>query len=182
MKHLERLLQCQNIAFSYKENHVRYWLSFSFSSFATEKLAPRCFPHIVNLACKAVLTSITNMEYASEQATEYVLEGMPADSVMNVIDRDPIATLRSLIRTVCIWCWRGFERYLTYQQIRSSSLRRHAFSTIVKALNDCDYQLLRDMDVCWSSTLLMIDCGLFLKQVNVETFITVIYTLCFFPP
>ena len=182
MKHLEQLLQCQNIAFSYKENHVRYWLSFSFSSFATEKLAPRCFPHIVNLACKAVLTSITNMEYTSKQATEYVLEGMPADSVMNAIDHDPIATLQSLIQMVCIWCWRGFERYLTYQQICSSSLHHHVFSTIVKVLKDCDYQLLWDMDVHWSSTLLMINCGLFLKQVNVETFITVIYTLCFFPP
>ena len=42
------------------------------------------------------------MEYMSEQATDYVPEGMPADSVMNVIDRDLIATLRSLIRTVCI--------------------------------------------------------------------------------
>ena len=71
------------------------------------------------------------------------------------------------------WYLRGLSyQYLTYQQIRASSLRRHAFSNIVKALKECDYQLLRDMDVCWSSTLLMIDCGLFLKQVRVETFIT----------
>ena len=42
------------------------------------------------------------MEYTSEQATEYVPEGMPADSVMNVIDHNPIATLWSLIWTVCI--------------------------------------------------------------------------------
>ena len=89
------------IEFSYKENHVRYRLSLAFSPFITEKLAPRCFPHIVNLACKAVLISITKMEYMLEQATDYVPEGMLADSVMNAIDCDPIATLWSLICMVC---------------------------------------------------------------------------------
>lgn len=54
----------------------------------------------MNLACKAVLTLITKMEYASEQATDYVPGGVPAVSVMEAIDRDPIATMRSLIRTV----------------------------------------------------------------------------------
>jgi hypothetical protein len=49
----------------------------------------RCFPHIVNLACKAVLSAITSLEYAAENAVD-----------SNPDDQDVIATLRTLIRSV----------------------------------------------------------------------------------
>ena len=54
----------------------------------------------MNLACKAVLASITEMKYASEQAVDYVPGGAPASSIIDAIDHDPIATVWSLIRTV----------------------------------------------------------------------------------
>ena len=54
----------------------------------------------MNLACKAVLASITEMKYALEQAADYVPGGAPASSIIDAIDHDPIATVRSLIRTV----------------------------------------------------------------------------------
>ncbi|KAH6871731.1 hypothetical protein BKA70DRAFT_1130625, partial [Coprinopsis sp. MPI-PUGE-AT-0042] len=89
----------------------------------------RCFPHIVNLACKAVLAEITNTDYANiDEAT-----------FLNAVDHDPIATLRALIRA-----------------IRSSSLHRQQFSLIAQQLCDLELELVRDVDARWSSTFLMI--------------------------
>ncbi|KAF7372180.1 HAT family dimerization domain-containing protein [Mycena venus] len=65
---------------------------------------------------------------------------------MDAIERDPIATLRAIVR-----------------QIRTSSLRRQFFSDILKSLKLKDLELLRDVVTRWSSTLLMIDRGLLLR-------------------
>ncbi|KAJ7772193.1 hypothetical protein B0H16DRAFT_1512590 [Mycena metata] len=65
---------------------------------------------------------------------------------MDALERDPIATLRVIVR-----------------QIRSSSLRRQFFSEILKALKLKDLELLRDVVTRWSSTLLMIERGLLLR-------------------
>lgn len=56
----------------------------------------RCFPHIVNLACKAVLSAITNLDYAKEPTTPE-----EQTSSLNEVAGDPIATIRALIRVVC---------------------------------------------------------------------------------
>jgi hypothetical protein len=47
-----------------------------------------CFPHVVNLACKAVLAAITNMDFAAEDAEDYDPSGASLDH---------IATLRTLV-------------------------------------------------------------------------------------
>ena len=47
-------------------------------------------------------------------------------------------------------------------KIRASSIRRQYFSEALAALKMKDYQLLRDVDTRWSSTLLMIDRALLL--------------------
>lgn len=57
------------------------------------KIYDRCFPHIVNLAVQAVLNSITNMEYANEDADLVFPQWSPT--------RDVIALLRALINKVC---------------------------------------------------------------------------------
>ena len=55
----------------------------------------RCFPHVVNLACQAVLAALTNLDYAREpQTSEEQI------SFLEAVDKDPIATLRALIRVV----------------------------------------------------------------------------------
>jgi hypothetical protein len=59
--------------------------------------AYRCFPHIVNLACKAVLAAITNLDYVAETAEDFY-----PSNFLEGLDRDPIATVRSLICAVCI--------------------------------------------------------------------------------
>ncbi|EPQ49932.1 hypothetical protein GLOTRDRAFT_67196, partial [Gloeophyllum trabeum ATCC 11539] len=105
----------------------------------------RCFPHIINLACKAVLGAMTNMEYASNEAADFIPQG-------NI--RDPIASARTLVRT-----------------IRASSIRRQYFAEVQKALQQRDLQLLRDVDTRWSSTLLMIERVLLLREA-IEKFLS----------
>jgi hypothetical protein len=56
----------------------------------------RCFPHIVNLACKAVLAVLTNVVYLDDSQPGY----MEYDASVPY-DRDVIATIRSFISTVC---------------------------------------------------------------------------------
>ncbi|KAJ7358519.1 hypothetical protein DFH08DRAFT_686901, partial [Mycena albidolilacea] len=98
----------------------------------------RCFPHIVNLACKAVLGAITDMDFAASGAADFVPD--PAGEVPTFIDaiaRDPI---------------------------HASSLRRQYFSEVLKALQQKDLQLLRDVDTRWSSTLIMMDRAILLRE------------------
>ncbi|KAH6906344.1 hypothetical protein BKA70DRAFT_1105770, partial [Coprinopsis sp. MPI-PUGE-AT-0042] len=92
-----------------------------------------CFPHIVNLACKAVLAKITNMDFAKESE----LGSNP--TFLDDLEHDPVATLRGLIRS-----------------IHSSSLRRQDFAVLEKQLCKLEVELIRDVDTRWSSTLLMI--------------------------
>ena len=61
----------------------------------------RCFPHIVNLGCKAVLNSITDLDYAAEDVEEYISEDNYSHGVLPHLKKDPVATLRSLINAVC---------------------------------------------------------------------------------
>ncbi|KAH7904017.1 hypothetical protein BJ138DRAFT_1019726, partial [Hygrophoropsis aurantiaca] len=112
-----------------------------------------CFPHIVNLACKAVLSAITNINFAKDNAANFVPGGPPPDDFLAAVNRDPIATVRTVGRV-----------------IRASSIRRQYFSAILSALKQKDLQLLRDVDVRWSSTLLMIECAILLCAVCAVAF------------
>jgi hypothetical protein len=55
----------------------------------------RCFPHIVNLACKAVLGVLTNPKYIDDMQQDYE-DYNPSGG----IDRDIIATVRGLVSSV----------------------------------------------------------------------------------
>lgn len=125
-------------------------------------LYSRCFPHIVNLACTAVLAAITALKYAEEDADDYDPND---DNVLHLLDRDPIATLRSLIRAACVFIFWLLSFTDSYLKIRASSLRRQHLSKILTNLQQDDLQLLRDVVTRWSSTLLMIGRGLQLREV-----------------
>lgn len=58
-------------------------------------MGPSCFPHIVNLACKAVLSMLSNMDYAKEPGPEDNYA-----SFFEAISGDPITTLHAAIRVV----------------------------------------------------------------------------------
>ncbi|KAK7021530.1 hypothetical protein R3P38DRAFT_2780753 [Favolaschia claudopus] len=92
------------------------------------------------VTCKAVLSAITNMDFAAPGADDFVPGGAEPRTFLDAIARDPIATVRTSVRV-----------------IRASSLRRQYFSEVLKALHMRDLQLLRDVDTRWSSTLIMID-------------------------
>jgi len=71
---------------------------------ANHCLLSRCFPHIVNLSCKAVLSAITSMEYAADNAPNYVPHGIAphrSATFLDSISHDPIAMVRTLVRVVC---------------------------------------------------------------------------------
>ena len=79
--------------------------------------------------------------------------------------KDIIATIRSLTKAV-ILC----HMYLNHIdhlsiQIRNSNVKKQQFSEYVKKYLKKDYQLLRDVPTRWSSTLLMIERVLLLKNV-----------------
>lgn len=132
MSKLEEELRKRGIPFDHIENRIR------------------CFPHVVNLACKAILAALTDLNYAREPTTaeEQV-------SFLDAVDKDPIATIRALIRV-----------------IRASSIRRQQFSQIVKTFMGKDLQLLRDVDTRWSSALLMIERALILERC-LESFLNI---------
>ncbi|TFK35666.1 hypothetical protein BDQ12DRAFT_611422, partial [Crucibulum laeve] len=104
----------------------------------------RYFPHIVNLACKAILAAITKMKYihACNTCPQY------AAAVHN-----PIAIVQSLVQVIC-----------------ASSLWCQEFSSILESLGLKDLQLICDVDTRWSSTYLMIECILELEE-GVKEFI-----------
>ena len=87
--HLEKLLRGKKIPFDATLRHIR---SVHIAiSLCTLIVFCRCFPHIVNLACKAILSAVTNMDFAADNAEDYLFEGTSSD---------PIATLRTLVRVV----------------------------------------------------------------------------------
>lgn len=104
-----------------------------------------CFPHIVNLACKAVLASITEHRDVFS-------------------DSNPVANVRALVNAVCLcMAWKLQDVFYSFFQTRSSSLRRQYFNEIVKTMHQKELQLLCDVDTRWSSTLLMIERALELE-------------------
>ena len=71
---------------------------------------PSCFPHIVNLACKAILAAATDLKYATTNAADHPSDNLTTHltAFANIIKHwDPIAMARSLIHTVSqsiSWC------------------------------------------------------------------------------
>ncbi|KAF8841277.1 hypothetical protein BDN67DRAFT_901808 [Paxillus ammoniavirescens] len=106
-----------------------------------------CFPHVVNLACKAVLKAVTNLDFAKEDAADHIPTGPHAQTILDTIERDPIASVHSLVRG-----------------IHASLLRRQYFAAVLKSLELKELQLLQDIDIKWSSTLLMIEQALILRE------------------
>ena len=61
------------------------WRSPFFAEFALTFSHVRCFPHVVNLACQAMLAAITNMDFASDSVPDFDLQ--------TEVQRDPIAMI-----------------------------------------------------------------------------------------
>jgi hypothetical protein len=59
-----------------------------------------CFPHVVNLACKAILSAISKLDYGSVDFDDTPDNG----TFMDTITQDPIAAIRVLIKTASVIC------------------------------------------------------------------------------
>ena len=110
----------------------------------------RCFPYIVNLACKDVLAAIITLSRVEGGTT---------------ISKNPIEKLRILIKHVSMVCF-IYDITPTNLQIRGSSLRRQHFASIVMKSKKKNSQLLRDIVTRWSYTHIMIERALDLKKVS----------------
>ncbi|KAF5372361.1 hypothetical protein D9615_009320 [Tricholomella constricta] len=133
MEELEKILRSRGIPFDADGNRIR------------------CFPHIINLACQAILealkqTPALGLSLATESATRFYLQSL---------ETDLIGTCRSVV-AAC----------------RASGQRRQELRRIICEGNERDtwrgelpndekhlkvLQLLRDCETRWSSTYLMID-------------------------
>jgi hypothetical protein len=117
--------------------------------------------------CKAVLRAFTDEDLAQESnKRDYApdpRQPLP-QTFEDAVQHDPVATLCSLIRTV------SDNMYLfpnwSLLQIQASSLHRQTFNEAIESVGSPRLQLLQDVDTCWSSTHLMIDHALDLKEVS----------------
>ena len=78
----------------------------------------RCFPHIVNLACKAILAAISSLDF-----NPMPLDGEDDDEDQTFLDKlteDPIGRLRVLIRVVSFFFFQKFLSSYPYINLDSS--------------------------------------------------------------
>ena len=57
-----------------------------------------CFPHVVNLACKAILTAISKLDYTSVDFDSTTRD----DTFMNAIKQDLIAAIQVLVKVASV--------------------------------------------------------------------------------
>lgn len=137
----------------------------------------RCFLHIINLACKAVIeafSSLNPIDDIPHPEPEAPMNGPRILSQAQVPAAvghggNTLVKLCGLVRAVCQMFLYDFVRLKTYLfQIRASSLRREQFAITTKAVlpSRGSLQLLRDVDTRWSSLLYMIDRALQLEKVS----------------
>ena len=51
----------------------------------------------MNLACKAILGAITDMDFAAPEADDFVPPLDPADNFLAAVGGDPVATIRTTV-------------------------------------------------------------------------------------
>ena len=107
---LEAQLNAQGVEFSYDEQHIRCINSLNYIPCTYYCRIYRCFPHIVNLAVQAVLSSITDITYAEESANS---------SDPWLLRHDVVALLRTLINKVLIFFILLKEKHLLIWRIDS---------------------------------------------------------------
>lgn len=167
MRHLEALFRAVGVSFDCNGNRVRYCYFFARLPHAQRKLC-RCFLHVINLAVQAIYATLKNESNADTQyllgnlpeLTEEALQAMPLPDGVTIegyraaLTADIVGTARKLV-TAC----------------RSSGLRREEFELTIREGNDAGswmdsegkalllpvMELLRDCEIRWSSTFLMLD-------------------------
>jgi hypothetical protein len=105
------------------------------------------------------LAAITDPGFIDDSAEGYT------DYEPSNYGKDCIATIRSFVNSVCLDQPHGIV-IDNKSQVRKSNIKKQRFSEYVQEYFSQGYQLLRDVLTRWSSTLLMINRVLKLKEVN----------------
>lgn len=133
----------------------------------------RCFPHVVNLAIQGALNKLTEVDPLSTFLYDIA-------DVDNNVEEDEISTPAALIADpsylVALLCDPVNCVRKLVSSCHASRIRRDDFhDTILSGNADGSFQqklrpiqLLRDMEVCWSSTYLMVARALELYPVRVS--------------
>ena len=110
---------------------------------------------------------MTNIDYSRRDAPEFVpSHEISSQNFIEALNHDPIAHVRSLVRVVSpLELNSDGCHILIFNKCRASSLRRQYFAEVVTTLKQANLQLLRDVDTRWSSTLLMFERALMLREV-----------------
>lgn len=126
-------------------------------------LLSRCFPHIVNLAVKAGLATLTEIMPWDEELDDELSNLVADPSYRRILQDDVVKMARQLVHF-----------------IRDSGQRREDFEAVIKQGNAAKswgkdkngndillriVGLLKDVETRWSSTFLMIDRVIELRQV-----------------
>ena len=102
MSHLEILLQARRIPFDQVQRHIQYVAPIT-CMILIVYVYHSCFPHIINLACQAIVKSITKIQYISDKGSlEFVPTVSTARTFHEALTHDPVAHIRALIRVVCL--------------------------------------------------------------------------------
>jgi hypothetical protein len=104
MTHLEILLRARSIPFDRVQRQIRYVAPNTLACMILiVYVRHSCFPHIINLACQAIVKSITKIQYMSDKgSSEFVPTESTARTFHEAVTHDPVAHIRALIRVVCL--------------------------------------------------------------------------------
>ncbi|KAN0111515.1 Ribonuclease H-like domain containing protein [Russula decolorans] len=110
---------------------------FSHLRFNSVENRIRCFPHVVNLACKAVINAITSIDFAAPNLWD--IEGSVSDdecTFAEAIVRDPISNVRTLVRMdLQLLCDVNTKWSSTLRMIEHALILREAIDKFLK-IND----------------------------------------------
>ena len=161
MEELARLLRRLGIKFSEDGNHIWYADSrFRGLHIPKIHLNARCLPHIINLSVKAGLKQITEVD-----STDPETENQDDEDEDDWLLSSDIASRDEEYQWI-LWGDVIDEAWYIVTACRSSGQRREEFTEIIKEGNKSGtfgqgglhvVALLRDMDIHWSSTCLMVD-------------------------
>jgi hypothetical protein len=112
----------------------------------------RCFPHVVNIAVKAALKELSkSAPEVTEDDIPFIWEHNENDSAYAIaLDSDVVGKTRSLVSA----CRASGQRR---EDLQSTIMEGNSSRSFPDGKELRNVQLLRDMDVRWSSTFLMID-------------------------
>ena len=139
-------------------------------SVLTLLLPQSCFPHVVNLACGAIISELKKItQEKSEYNFDYIINIQGWSSYFDALETDLIGRVRKLVAACRVSSQRrqDLQRIIKEGNVSGEWIGK----VILPRSGDPDgylrpLQLLRDCETRWSSIFLMIDRFLYLYPVS----------------